>query len=51
VPKIKGGEKMFNGKKYVTKGIVAEISSAIQLMLWLMFDEVSVEKDYLLVFD
>jgi hypothetical protein len=51
VPKIRGGEKMFNGAKYVTKGIVAEIGPVTQLMLWLMIDEVSVEKDYLQVFD
>ncbi len=42
---------MFKNPRYVTRGINAEISLALQLVLWKMIDDMEVaRKDYLQVF-
>lgn len=41
---------MFEGKKFVTRGVNTTIPLALQLLLWQMIDIVPVPKDYLQVF-
>ena len=42
---------MFNKERYLTRGVSNEIPLKIQMLLWLMIDELNVRKDYLQVFE
>ena len=42
---------MFDNKKYITRGVTAEIPLELQLLLWKLIGNLSVEKDYLQVFN
>lgn len=41
---------MFDGKKFITRGVNATIPLTLQLLLWQMIDTAPVPKDYLQVF-
>lgn len=42
---------MFDGKKYITRGISENIPLEIQIILWDMVLSMPVEKDYLQIFE
>lgn len=42
---------MFNNRRYVTSDISIEIPISLQTIMWEMIDELSIERDYLQVFD
>ena len=42
---------MFTGKRYITVGLHQSIPLPIQELLWELIDDMSVEKDYLQVFE
>jgi len=43
---------MFNGQRYATQGIIAEVQEYQQNMIWYMIESMEVaEKDYLQVFE
>jgi hypothetical protein len=42
---------MFNGQRYLTKGVNATIPLEVQIFMWQCIDTLEVEKDYLQVFD
>lgn len=42
---------MFDGKKYITKGISENIPLEIQIILWNMVLSMPVKKDYLQIFE
>lgn len=42
--------KMFNGNRYITKGIQTFLRPDLQILLWDLIDGLEVEKDYLQVF-
>ena len=41
---------MFDGKKYVTRGVAETIPLDMQCFMWDLIDQMSVDKDYLQVF-
>lgn len=41
---------MFENKRYLTRGVEAEIPLAVQVVIWGLIDTMKVEKDYLQVF-
>lgn len=41
---------MFDGKKYITRGIEENIPLELQIILWDMVSSMPIEKDYLQVF-
>ncbi|MDE5582621.1 MAG: DUF960 domain-containing protein [Ruminococcus sp.] len=41
---------MFNNQRYITKGVLAEIPSELQLFMWECIDKMFEPKDYLQVF-
>lgn len=41
---------MFNGDKYITKGINERINLSLQILLWSLVDDLKIEKDYLQAF-
>lgn len=41
---------MFDKKKYLTRGVQDKISFDLQLFMWNMIDEISIQKDYFQVF-
>jgi hypothetical protein len=42
---------MFDGKKYLTRGVDRAIPLEVQIFMWQCIDNLKVEKDYLQVFD
>ena len=42
---------MFNNKRYLTRGVQADIPFELQFFMWECIDNLSVEKDYLQVFE
>ena len=42
---------MFKNKRYITRGVQAEIPLALQLFMWNCIDKLSPEMDYLQVFN
>jgi hypothetical protein len=42
---------MFNNKRYLTQGVQADIPFELQFFMWECIDNLSVEKDYLQVFE
>ncbi|RGF90908.1 hypothetical protein DXA10_13185 [Firmicutes bacterium AM55-24TS] len=42
---------MFNGKRFVTSGIVEKVPLELQMIMWDMIDTMDEQKDYLQVFD
>jgi hypothetical protein len=42
---------MFDGQRYLTKGVNATIPLEVQIFMWQCIDTLEVEKDYLQVFD
>ena len=42
---------MFNGKRYLTKGVDLTIPLELQIFMWSCIDNLKVEKDYLQVFN
>ncbi|MDE5584036.1 MAG: DUF960 domain-containing protein [Ruminococcus sp.] len=42
---------MFKNKRYITRGVQAEIPLALQLFMWNCIDKLSPERDYLQVFN
>ena len=42
---------MFNGKKFVTRGIAEKVPLLLQAIMWNMIDTLDEPKDYLQVFD
>ncbi len=41
---------MFDNKRFLTRGVQAEISAELQQLMWMLIDTLPVEKDYLQVF-
>lgn len=41
---------MFTNKRYLTKGVQAEIPLALQLFMWSCIESLSTERDYLQIF-
>ena len=41
---------MFNNQRYITRGVLAEIPSELQLFMWKCIDRMPEPKDYLQVF-
>ena len=41
---------MFNNQRYITKGVLAEIPSELQLFMWECIDRMPEPKDYLQIF-
>lgn len=41
---------MFNNQRYITKGVLAEISPELQLFMWECIDRMPEPKDYLQIF-
>ncbi len=42
---------MFNQQRYLTKGIQEKLSIPLQVSLWRMIEKVSIELDYLQIFE
>jgi hypothetical protein len=42
---------MFNGQRYLTRGVDRTIPLEVQIFMWQCIDTLEVEKDYLQVFD
>ena len=41
---------MFNGKKYVTRGVLNEIPPPLQVLMWQLIEELKIPKDALQIF-
>lgn len=42
---------MFNGQRYLTKGVQEQVSIPLQVTLWLMIENLKIEADYLQIFE
>ena len=42
---------MFENDRYITRGIAEEVNAEMQMVLWSLIDELSVDKDYLQIFE